>query len=394
MITKYPPIEGGVSSRTYWLAKNLGELGHEVFVVSNCWEVEQEYREVILKDELDNFEPKNVRVFSTTSTRLSYIPYFNAYTEKIASLAIRLTKKYDLDVIDTWYLLPYGIAGYITKKSTGKPLIIRHAGSDTRLFDSLRFRTLIVEALHEADIIGTNDAMKAKISELGISSEKMTTNLIFGVDTDAFKPNTDPTDISRFTDQDVKGLPVFTFLGKAEAKKGIIELIKASSGIKEDFILLLVTGGKGLDRLKNMIKKYKLEEKTIFLPFQPPWKIPSIIAASTCVLTLEHSDYPVKTHSSIVPREAMACGRCAVLSNSLFQKINQIRYSGELIDGKNVIVVDPKNEKEFKEKLMLIMQNPNIAKDIGKEARRIAERVENPKKDVQNFINAYERLSR
>ncbi|MBI2654760.1 hypothetical protein HYX02_08215 [Candidatus Woesearchaeota archaeon] len=46
-ISKYPPIEGGVSAQTYWLAKALGEKGHKVYVVSNCWEVEQRYREQI-----------------------------------------------------------------------------------------------------------------------------------------------------------------------------------------------------------------------------------------------------------------------------------------------------------------------------------------------------------
>ena len=45
MIGKYPPIEGGVSARVYWLAKALGERGHEVHIVTNAQEVESEYKE-------------------------------------------------------------------------------------------------------------------------------------------------------------------------------------------------------------------------------------------------------------------------------------------------------------------------------------------------------------
>ena len=61
MISKYPPIEGGVSSKTYWTAKALGERGHEVHIVTNALEVEEEYREGIDIND-PNYTPKNVHV--------------------------------------------------------------------------------------------------------------------------------------------------------------------------------------------------------------------------------------------------------------------------------------------------------------------------------------------
>ena len=51
IISKYPPIQGGVSSAAYWLAKGLGEEGDKVFVISNCWEAEPEYRELMKNEE-------------------------------------------------------------------------------------------------------------------------------------------------------------------------------------------------------------------------------------------------------------------------------------------------------------------------------------------------------
>ena len=45
--SKYPPIEGGISSRTYWLAKALGERKIEVHLVTNALEVEENYKEAI-----------------------------------------------------------------------------------------------------------------------------------------------------------------------------------------------------------------------------------------------------------------------------------------------------------------------------------------------------------
>jgi len=65
-IGKYPPIEGGESSKLYWLAKALGEKGHEVHIVTNAWEVETKYREQITGDDLSgHYRPKNVYIHNT-----------------------------------------------------------------------------------------------------------------------------------------------------------------------------------------------------------------------------------------------------------------------------------------------------------------------------------------
>lgn len=46
IVGKYPPIEGGVSARVYWLAKALGERGHKIHIISNALEIESEYKEI------------------------------------------------------------------------------------------------------------------------------------------------------------------------------------------------------------------------------------------------------------------------------------------------------------------------------------------------------------
>lgn len=67
LITKYPPIEGGISSQAYWLVKALGQRGHEVFVVTNADEVERDYREQTEKSDAC-LASDNVHVFSTSSS--------------------------------------------------------------------------------------------------------------------------------------------------------------------------------------------------------------------------------------------------------------------------------------------------------------------------------------
>ena len=74
----------------------------------------------------------------------------------------------------------------------------------------------------------------------------------------------------------------------------------------------------------------------------PPWKIPSIIKRSTCVVIPER-DFPVVQHTPILPREVMAVGKCMILSNELYAK----RRSQDMKDEENVLVVNPKNKDKY-----------------------------------------------
>ena len=44
LIGKYPPIQGGVSMRTYHMAHELAKRGHQVQVITNAREVELPWR--------------------------------------------------------------------------------------------------------------------------------------------------------------------------------------------------------------------------------------------------------------------------------------------------------------------------------------------------------------
>jgi len=59
--TKYPPIEGGTASRSYWLIRALGEKGIEAHVITDA--LEKEWLEKIdFEDagDLANFQPEMI----------------------------------------------------------------------------------------------------------------------------------------------------------------------------------------------------------------------------------------------------------------------------------------------------------------------------------------------
>lgn len=391
LIGKYPPIEGGVSSKVYWLAKALGEMGHEIHIVTNAWEVEKRYREQIKDTDLDEYyQPQNVYVHNTDPfIDPAYIPYANPYTEKIASLAIDVIKEFDLQIIDSWYILPYVVSGFLAKIITNKPQIMRHAGSDmSRLLDSPFLKSLFISLFKKVDKIATFSVMTKTFESFGVSEEKLFYNRNISVNTDIFNPKIEPIDLSIYIEKEINdNMPVITYIGKLNIAKGVYELIEAASMIKEDFLLLFITQNNDLENFQKFIQDKGLEGKSLFWGFMPPWRIPSIIKRSECVVMPER-DFPIVQHVPILPREVLATGGCLILSSELYQKL---KWLG-LCDKENLLVVNPKNISEFRIALETVLQKSDYIKTIKSNARELSEKVEHFKEYVDDTIQLYEEV--
>lgn len=371
-LSKFPPIEGGESSKAYWLIKGLSDRGHKLSVITNSWAVEKTYREKFYNIDIDYLKLKNVELYNVDPfVKEVFIPYFNPFTEKIASLAIEAINNNDLDIIDSWYILPYGISGFLAKTITQRPQLLRHAGSDiTRLFNSREMNTLFKSLFVNVDGIITYPKNKDFFLNLGITEEKILLNKV-SVNTSFFHPNILKYDLSNHTTIDYEKLPIITYIGKISKYKGVNFLIQALSKIKHNFIFLLVSQNGGIEDIKKTISTSGLINKTIFLDFVPPWKIPSILKLSTCIVFPE-KDFPIKIHSPTLPREAMCVGRCTILSDELFTK----RTYRELENFKGTIVINPIEIQNFSLALEKIIANPEHAEEIGNNAYEIAKKYE------------------
>lgn len=391
VVSKYPPIEGGVSARVYWLAKTLGERGHEIHIVTNAQEVENEYKEKIRIDE-QKYEPKNVYLHDTgPNANPWHIPFSKAYTERIANLAIEVIKKYDIQLIDSYYTLPYGIAAFLAKNITGRPQILHHAGSDIgKLFVSSCYNTLFKAIFQKADKIITIPSLKRMFLSFGIPESRIAFDEEVSVDTKAFNPEVSPFPLSEYIKRKIPKYPIITYIGKINyywKSKGLYELIEAVEGIKDDFLLLFVANGRGLGEFQNLVREKNLEKRSIFIGFVPPWKIPSIIKLSTCVVMPER-EFPIQYHRPILPREVMAVGECLILSKELYGK----RCYGNLTDGENALLIDPKNTKQFKAVIEDIIRHPDTASRIGQNAYKVSREIENFKEYTNHTIDLYASL--
>ena len=161
--------------------------------------------------------------------------------------------------------------------------------------------------------------------------------------------------------------------------------MEAVKGIKDDFLLLFVANGRGLKGFQDLIEEKNLSKKSIFLDFVPPWEIPSIIKLSTCVVVPER-EFPVQYHATpIIPREVMAVGKCLILSKELYDK----QCYGNLTDGENVLLIDPKNIKQFRTVIEHVVKHPDTASRIGQNAYKISLQIEDFDEYINQTINLY-----
>lgn len=385
-ISKYPPIEGFVSSYTYWLTTALAGSGHTIHLVTNAQEVGPHYREAVEAED-SSYLSKGVVLHPThADARLGCIPSFNPFTEKLASLALDIVDEADISLIDAWYLIPYGVAGLMTSLLSGLPLVGRVAGTDVeRMCTSPQFQRLASSFFdHCSQIIGNAKAISRMSAKYG---EK---TLPHGIVLDpAFNVHAVPMDLTH-SSKYTEGVPVITYVGKAESFKGFSPLVDALSRIDAPFLFLVISNGAEYTQFTTRVRTKNLGEKTLFLPFQPPWKMPSLYRASTAVVCLEHGH--LIQRAPIIPREAASCGCCTVMSPEIHSK----GYYRLMEKGVHTFVADPEDPDDLRRAVHDLISCPEKARAAGMKAREFFSRLDNPqnhRRYIDGVTEMYKRIT-
>ena len=162
VIGKFPPIQGGVSMRTYWSAHGLAARGHEVHVFTNAKEVRAPYRMHMCAEDWKRCEATygagSVVLHWTDPVDRSqtHIPMASPFVTKLAATAARAHRERPFDVVYSHYLEPYGVAGHLVAEMTGLPHVARMAGSDAgRLWRHPQFEELYDHVLRSAELVVT-----------------------------------------------------------------------------------------------------------------------------------------------------------------------------------------------------------------------------------------------
>lgn len=376
IVGKYPPIQGGVSAQTYWLADRLARRGHEVHVVTNADEVEFGYRQCLLDEDrewlMGQRDDGSIQLHTTSAlTRHHHVPFANPYATKLFGLTCDVVQGFDCDLIFGWYFEPYAFVATLAAMATKKPVVVRHAGSDLgRLLkhpDLVRSYTWL---LNHASAVITTRSLQTSLVAAGATAEKLVfvagsrlPKVFFepyerfpleryqALSNEWYQNYAIPLDLRSALDglsekTMSSGPPTIGVYGKIGETKGSFDLLAAlkniaSRGIPFTFVSIACGGMASLERYyREIIEDRELARRSWLLPPLPPWRIPSFLRRCQIVCFLER-DFPIVFHSPVIPREILSAGVCLVCSAEIAQK-QPVRES--LVDGKNfVLVSDPKN---------------------------------------------------
>jgi glycosyltransferase involved in cell wall biosynthesis len=391
-IIKYPPIQGGVSARSYWTVRALAERGHQVNVVTNASEVEDAYRlwippedSAMLESTFDN--GGYVRVWPTRiggGRSLKHIPQSNPFVSKLASVATEVVRSEKCEVIFSYYFEPYGMSAYLASTWTDVPFVVQHAGSDKgRLMNHPELSTAYREMLRRASLIITpsdQTFVGLGISARGLARPPRSASFL---PRSYFSPNVQPLDIDRllahvgshpFIEQRKpwpSDRPVIGIYGKIGRTKGSFDLVAAlevaaSRGRK--FNVLAMVGGNDRDRFVGAVRDAGLADRTWFLPLLPHWRVSQFIRTCSAVCFLERR-FAIRSHHPMVAQEILACGVCAIISREIADK--QL-FREQIIDRFNALVVDdPQDHQVLANVITRVIDAPDEARQIGIEGLTI-----------------------
>lgn len=294
MVSKFPPIEGGVASRTYWLANRLGKRGVSVDVVTNAAACEPEYSIEGCEQGLSSID--NVTVHDLKAQAPWHIPASANYLERISNCLLKVVRENEVDVIDSGYLVPYGIAGWLVSRTTGIPHVVRHGCCDiSKFLNNPEYSELLACVVRDADIVISDPETARAMDTLGAN---VLVREEYVPDESAFS--------FRTTSRDT---PVFAYVGKVNNqwhRRGLGEIAECFSSIPADTCPLVFTSqGRGIESFRKSIGR-GADSRIEFSDFVPPWRMPEVLDSVDFIFDLSDDD-PMFADSFVL-REAAAMG--------------------------------------------------------------------------------------
>jgi glycosyltransferase involved in cell wall biosynthesis len=295
----------------------------------------------------------------------------------IREIVNEIYKDFEFDVIHANVALPDGVAGMEISKVFKKPLILTIHGQDFyyTIFRNRKCKSIVEEAINfSSRTIVVSDKLKM-IGEqtLNVNSDKLCV-IPNGIDMEGvFNGKSDL--LEKYKDRRI--ILSVSYLIK---RKGIDLNIKALAELKDKYqnlLYLIVGDGPERKNLEELAVKLNLQEHMKFLGMLPHNKVMEYM--SICdVFSLPSWDEAF----GVVYVEAMAHGKPV------------IACAGEGIDGivknrETGLLVRPHDVASLVEALEFLLSNPEKARAIGEEARKLVLENYTWEKNAEKTIEVY-----
>ncbi|NEW78283.1 MAG: glycosyltransferase family 4 protein [Gelidibacter sp.] len=360
----------GIGSSIKNLAVALSKKGHDITVI------------VYAQKKSEIFEEEGVNIHLLENKKYNfgkwyfYRKYIQNYCEKLIK-----TKKIDLIEAPDWT----GITAFMKFKI---PLVIRFHGSDTYFCYLEKRKQKLKNFWFEKLAVKKAAAFIAPTSFAGEVSQKL-----FGIKDRTIKTIHYGLDLQKFENlnPEVYENGLILYIGTIIRKKGVLELPAIFSLVEKQYprAKLILIGGDSFDIISQSKSTWGLiqqelavniREKVIYLgkiPYQ------------------EVQAYMKKAHVCVFPTFAETLGMVTIESMALLKPVvnSNIGWAQELIvDGESGFLVHPENHQQYAEKIISIIENKQLAVQMGQNARRRVESVFNIEKIADKNIEFYKSL--
>jgi len=345
----FHPHAGGVESHVRGIVRELAREGHDVTVVTSRFDrslpIEEQtegYRVlrtrtwgVLLDTPLDVGTRRTVRSLSPDVFHLHYPPPLTSYfaTRDMVRRTVPVCLTYHCDLY-----LP-GIAG--------------------RLLSGLYQRVFLPSTLDRTDGIivhtksygGTSAMLRGRALNVIPSA----------VDLDRFRPGIDASGLK--SDLRLEGKRVAVFTGRLVPHKGVDVILQALVRLPKDVVLVVIGAGPRLPSLVGLARRLRVDDRVRFCPAVSDENLPRYLALGDVFV------FPSQNRLEgfgLAVAEAMAVGLPVVIAD--MPGVREVIESG-----REGLLAEPLLAGDLAEKILKILDDRELAKQMGQAARQRAE---------------------
>lgn len=351
----YPPITSGISTLFYNIWKHLPT--DETMVLAPRTE----------KANLFDAKEK-IRVFRYPSilSDHSWIKLINLLM--LIPIAVFLILLKRIDKVHCGQILIPGITGLLLKKVFNISYYLWcYGGETTSVYRSKRTMRYWVDSIikNAEQIIVVSEYIAEELRSFGVLDKKIV-KVLPAIDHDSFRPKDKQ---GRFVERfGLENKLVLLTVSRLSERKGHAVVLKAVKIVKEtipNIKYLIVGTGPYENNLKIMAKDLNLESETIFVGYVG--KDDMVDMYNLCDLFIMPNREVVETTDSIegfgiVFLEASSCGKTVIAGKSG-------GTSEAVLEGISGFLVDPDDEVALAEKIINLLSNPSMRKEIGEKGR-------------------------
>lgn len=373
----YPPLIGGVETVTRRLARELKDRGHDVFVATNRypWSLPA-------AEEIDNISIRRwmfPNLLPSPGRRSSKTIVKQILSLPLAVIQVahlyQLIQKLRPAVVNAHYF-SYPVAyALIAARFARVPVVLCFHGSDVPGVPypatygwAARWACIMAN-----EVICCSENLRGYLLDvLPLNQHAKVTVSHYGVDESGKSPVA--VDLSTETPSSYA-----VILARLVEKKGVEVAIRAMSRLKSTAAQLVVLGSGPLEsKLKSLVKELDIREIVHFAGSVPHAEALAITRRTLFVVVPSHWEA-----FGQVCLEAMMAGKAVIATNS--------GGPAEIIvDGATGLLVPPGNEEALAHAMNRLLDEPELAQDMGRRGRERAEQIFTWAKMAERYEAAFD----